>query len=108
MRSCSYLEFFFQCEFRVAGQVGQSRLLLEVRQLGFGAAQFLIDDADTVFDEVCRLLCHLVLLVVGILIIEGYQAVDKVGGTLLVSIFNGYLGDSGSFRCCIYCQAFTV
>ena len=99
---------FLQGKLGIAGQVGQSRFLLEVRQLGFGAAQFLIDDADTVFDEVCRLLCHLVLLVVGILIVEGYQAVDKVGGTLSVGIFNGYLGDGGGFRSWFYRQAFTV
>ncbi len=88
---------FLQGQLGVAGQVGQSRLLLEVRQLGFGAAQFLIDNADTVFDEVCRLLCYLVLLVVGILVIEGYQAVYKVDCPLAAAILYGYLGDGGGF-----------
>lgn len=45
------LGVFFQGQFGIAGQVRQTGFLLEVRQLGFGAAQFLVDDADAVFDE---------------------------------------------------------
>lgn len=89
------LGVFFQGQFGVAGQIRQTGFLFEVCQLGFGAAQFLVDDADAVFDELSRLHGHFVLFVVGVLVVVGHQAVDEVDGPLAAGVLEGYLGDGG-------------
>lgn len=91
------LGVFFQGQFGIAGQVRQTGFLLEVRQLGFGAAQFLVDDANAVFDEFGRLHGHFVFLVVGVLVVVGHQAVDEVDGSLAAGVLEGYLSDGGRF-----------
>lgn len=102
------LGVFFQGQFGVAGQIRQTGFLFEVCQLGFGAAQFLVDDADAVFDELSRLHGHFVLLVVGVLVIVGHQAVDEVDGPLAAGVLKGYQGDGGRLGSGVNRQAFAV
>lgn len=97
-----------QRQFGVAGQIRQAGLLLEVRQLGFGAAEFLVDDADAVFDEFGRLHGYFVLLVVGVLVIVGHQAVDKIDSPLAAGVLKGYQGDGGRLGSGVNRQVFAV
>ena len=89
---------FLKCHLGITLQVGQSGTLLEVRQGIFGASQFLVDDGDTFFDELRRLLCHLVLFVVGILVIDFHQLVDEVYPPLLHFVLHADLGDGRGLR----------
>ena len=77
---------FLKGKLRVAADVGQSGALLEFRQFGFCGAQFVVDDADTFIDEVGAFLGHFILFGVGVLIIEYYQFLGEIGGSLYMGV----------------------
>lgn len=102
------LRVLLQDELCIAHQVGQPGALLEGGKPAFGRAQFLVDDAQTLLDELCRLLRHLVLLIVGILVVECHQAGDEVHGTQAVGVLHGKPGDGRGLRRGLHGEVFPV
>ena len=53
----------------------------------------MVDDADTFLDEVGAFLGHFILFGVGILVVERYQLLGKIGSPLYVGILYTDGGD---------------
>ena len=99
---------FLQSQLGIAGQVGQAGTLLEACQSIFCTTQFLINNGDTFFDELSRLLSYFVLFVVGILVIYIYQAIDEVHTALLDGILDIDLSNGGSLGSRGYAHVGTI
>ena len=76
---------FLQSKLSITRQISQTRTLFEISKFTFSSSQLAIDDANTFLNEFRTFLSHLILLIIGILIIESYKAIDKINSTLLNS-----------------------
>ena len=80
----------------IGRDVNHSCPLLEAGQLAFGGTQFLVDDADTLVDELGSLGGYFVLVVIAFLVIDFYQLVQEVYPTGHLAAGDGKQGHGGA------------